>query len=90
MAKPDFFPNFFFGPPKGSLPEKNLPWGTSGLAILIALKNQPEKLSRLFFTYWEPKKVNAKLTQTGHTMIKPFVLTYCEKKKCSRDREKLL
>ena len=35
MAKPDFFKIFFFqkypfGPPKESLPEKNLPRGTKG------------------------------------------------------------
>ena len=45
----------------------NLVW-----AILIALKNKPEKWSRLLFYLLGTQKV-AEVIQTGPTMIKPFI-----------------
>ena len=62
MAKPDiskknsFFLKFSLVPQRNLYLRKNLAWGTEeiflkkfGFAILIALKNQLEKWSRLFF-----------------------------------------
>ena len=74
MAKPDFPPIFFlkifFGPPKGSLPEKNLPWGTKGKILekknflenldgpfrLVRNANRKNGLA-FYFTPWEPRNL---------------------------------